>query len=228
MADALQSIFQYSDSEDSNSDAELSIIVKNIESHHTNKKNILKEMKKSIPYKDSKENSVLKINSSSEASKTEYEIDSRVEATPKESCVSSSEDSEYTKIQNHLLLELRSFAPKLLTSESNGVMETNQDLTEKFRNWEKLKKEGINFNDQLLKNKNFRNPNIYAKFIENLDIVETGSNFDIRKYNPSSFPESVYSDNLKLPSTSLNQGTVHNDNKNSVPREKVEFVLPKK
>ncbi|KAJ1666523.1 hypothetical protein IW140_004630 [Coemansia sp. RSA 1813] len=50
------------------------------------------------------------------------------------------------------------------------------ELQEKFAHWYALKRQGANFNDALMRNKTFRNPNIYKRLVDHLDLEETGSN----------------------------------------------------
>ncbi|KAJ1674431.1 hypothetical protein EV182_003288, partial [Spiromyces aspiralis] len=74
--------------------------------------------------------------------------------------------------------------------------ECDSDVQAKFEMWHARRAEGAFFNDQLLKNKQFRNPNIYAKLVEHLGLEETGSNFDPAVFDPAGFPKGLYIDEL--------------------------------
>ncbi|KAJ1814056.1 SAP30-binding protein [Coemansia sp. RSA 2599] len=54
--------------------------------------------------------------------------------------------------------------------------ECSAELQAKFAHWYGLRKEGANFNDTLMRNKTFRNPNIYKWLVDHLKIEEAGSN----------------------------------------------------
>ncbi|KAJ2656578.1 hypothetical protein IWW48_004943 [Coemansia sp. RSA 1200] len=54
--------------------------------------------------------------------------------------------------------------------------ECSSELQDKFSHWHVLKHQGANFNDALMRNKTFRNPNIYKRLVDHLDLEETGSN----------------------------------------------------
>jgi hypothetical protein len=51
-------------------------------------------------------------------------------------------------------------------------------------------------NDHLQRNKAFRNPRIYAKLVEFVDLNETGSNFSPDEFDPTAFPPSSYIDGI--------------------------------
>jgi hypothetical protein len=51
-------------------------------------------------------------------------------------------------------------------------------------------------NDHLQRNKAFRNPKIYAKLVEFVDLNETGSNFSPDQFDPTAFPTSSYIDGI--------------------------------
>ncbi|KAJ2402836.1 hypothetical protein GGI23_000430 [Coemansia sp. RSA 2559] len=54
--------------------------------------------------------------------------------------------------------------------------ECSTELQEKFAHWHALKRQGANFNEALMRNKTFRNPDIYKRLVDHLDLEETGSN----------------------------------------------------
>src|ERR1700733_7924365 len=47
----------------------------------------------------------------------------------------------------------------------------------KFAEWMKLKEKGLNFNDSLLLNATFYNPNISTRLVEFVGVDESGTNF---------------------------------------------------
>lgn len=51
-------------------------------------------------------------------------------------------------------------------------------------------------NEHLQSNKAFRNPRIYAKLVEFIDLDEIGSNFDKETFDPHGFPKESYIDGL--------------------------------
>ncbi|KAJ2889256.1 SAP30-binding protein [Coemansia asiatica] len=55
--------------------------------------------------------------------------------------------------------------------------ECSVELQAKFAHWYSLRQEGANFNDTLMRNKTFRNPNIYKWLVDHLKLEEAGSNF---------------------------------------------------
>ncbi|KAJ2695398.1 SAP30-binding protein [Coemansia spiralis] len=50
------------------------------------------------------------------------------------------------------------------------------ELQAKFQQWYELKEQGANFNEALMRNKTFRNPNIYRWLVDHLELEEAGSN----------------------------------------------------
>jgi hypothetical protein len=52
----------------------------------------------------------------------------------------------------------------------------------------------IYFNDRLMNNQAFRNPHLYAKLVEFLELDEIGSNFDPSVYDPHGWPEEAYAE----------------------------------
>ena len=51
-------------------------------------------------------------------------------------------------------------------------------------------------NDHLQRNKAFRNPRIYAKLVEFIDLDETGSNFPKEEFDPHGFAKEDYIDGI--------------------------------
>lgn len=48
---------------------------------------------------------------------------------------------------------------------------------------------GLHFNDSLSASKAFRNPRIYAKLVEFVNVDESGSNWDTAIWDPKGLPE---------------------------------------
>ncbi|KAI1311926.1 hypothetical protein EDD11_003244 [Mortierella claussenii] len=60
--------------------------------------------------------------------------------------------------------------------------EVNPDVQMKMEQYQHVKQtRGITFNQSLMRNKNFRNPHIYATLVEVVALNETGSNFEKTK-----------------------------------------------
>ncbi|MBW0549518.1 hypothetical protein O181_089233 [Austropuccinia psidii MF-1] len=73
----------------------------------------------------------------------------------------------------------------------------NPDLLNKITRFKALRDQGIFFNDNLIKNKSYRNPHIYAQLVQFLNIQETGTNFQSQVWDPLGFPKEAYSDSLR-------------------------------
>ncbi|KAG0052527.1 hypothetical protein BGZ83_002457 [Gryganskiella cystojenkinii] len=72
--------------------------------------------------------------------------------------------------------------------------EADEDVQIKIEGFQRVKEQrGIHFNQSLMKNKNFRNPHIYASLVEFVALNEFGSNFekseffDFEGYGPESY-----------------------------------------
>ncbi|KAJ2461178.1 hypothetical protein GGF42_000361 [Coemansia sp. RSA 2424] len=59
------------------------------------------------------------------------------------------------------------------------------ELQAKFAQWYDLKQQGANFNETLMRNKTFRNPNIYQWLVDNLGLEEAGSNMPTDGFSPT-------------------------------------------
>ena len=71
-------------------------------------------------------------------------------------------------------------------------MSTNS-LQEKIKKFSLLSEKGINFNESLRNNQQFKNPSIIAKLIEMIKVDEFGSNYDKSVFNPNlKFIEGFY------------------------------------
>ncbi|ORZ10101.1 HCNGP-like protein-domain-containing protein [Absidia repens] len=74
--------------------------------------------------------------------------------------------------------------------------ECDADRLEKIKHFLSLRQSGQRLNDHLQRNKAFRNPRIYAKLVEFVDLNETGSNFSAKDFDPTAFPASSYIDGI--------------------------------
>ncbi|KAJ1718284.1 SAP30-binding protein, partial [Coemansia biformis] len=64
------------------------------------------------------------------------------------------------------------------------------ELQAKFQQWYQLKEQGANFNEALMRNKTFRNPNIYRWLVDHLQLEEAGSNLPSdRGFDPAKLRE---------------------------------------
>ncbi|KAI9306941.1 HCNGP-like protein-domain-containing protein [Cunninghamella echinulata] len=72
----------------------------------------------------------------------------------------------------------------------------DSERQEKIEHFLSLRKSGHCLNEHLQRNKSFRNPRIYAKLVEFVDIDEIGSNFPKDQFDPKGFPESSYMDGI--------------------------------
>ncbi|KAJ2079102.1 hypothetical protein H4R24_004006 [Coemansia sp. RSA 988] len=57
-----------------------------------------------------------------------------------------------------------------------AASECPEELQAKFQQWYRLRQQGANFNEALMRNKTFRNPNIYRWLVDHLQLEEAGSN----------------------------------------------------
>ncbi|ORX89866.1 HCNGP-domain-containing protein [Basidiobolus meristosporus CBS 931.73] len=100
--------------------------------------------------------------------------------------------------------------------------ECDPDLQAKIAKWTELKNQGISFNDRLSKNKAFRNPNIYDKFVQFIELDETGSNFPTDIYDPKGFPPEAYSNEIEK----LQKQRAEERSRRQQQRAEIEFVNP--
>ncbi|KAI7850558.1 HCNGP-like protein-domain-containing protein [Circinella umbellata] len=70
------------------------------------------------------------------------------------------------------------------------------DRLEKTAHFLSLRASGHRLNDHLQRNKAFRNPRIYAKLVEFIDLDETGSNFPKEEFDPHGFAKEDYIDGI--------------------------------
>ncbi|KAI8360522.1 HCNGP-like protein-domain-containing protein [Mortierella sp. GBAus27b] len=83
--------------------------------------------------------------------------------------------------------------------------EVNPEVQAKIQQFHHVKvTRGIHFNQSLMKNKNFRNPRIYASLVELVALNETGSNFekseffDFEGYGPESYATGLGKWNVEM------------------------------
>ncbi|KAF8317661.1 HCNGP-domain-containing protein [Clavulina sp. PMI_390] len=69
-------------------------------------------------------------------------------------------------------------------------------LEAKIRHFKSLKEQGKHFNDSLMSNKAFRNPHIYAKLVEFVDVNEMGTKFPKATWDPLDLQPEWYSDRI--------------------------------
>ncbi|KAJ9076435.1 SAP30-binding protein [Entomophthora muscae] len=69
--------------------------------------------------------------------------------------------------------------------------EINPELQAKVAGLQAILERGIQFNQRLRANQSFRNPHIYDKLVEFLDLDEFGTNFPKSWYDPSAFPSAI-------------------------------------
>ncbi|KAI9506883.1 hypothetical protein GGI25_000088 [Coemansia spiralis] len=72
------------------------------------------------------------------------------------------------------------------------------ELQAKFAQWHALKHQGANFNEALMRNKSFRNPNIYSRLVGHLHLEETGSNFPPDGFDSATLRSDFTPKNLEI------------------------------
>ncbi|KAJ1724473.1 SAP30-binding protein [Coemansia erecta] len=72
-----------------------------------------------------------------------------------------------------------------LRLSSENTAEPSAALQEKFAHWYELRQRGANFNETLMRNKTFRNPNIYRWLVDHLKLEECGSNLHEPGFEPA-------------------------------------------
>ncbi|CAO3626241.1 unnamed protein product [Cunninghamella blakesleeana] len=116
-------------------------------------------------------------------------------------------DTPVNKVQNNKSLDCSSLLKDLLIPKpidgiyNWGILpepntECDSEQQEKIEHFLSLRKSGHSLNEHLQKNKSFRNPRIYAKLVEFVDIDELGSNFPKDQFDPKGFPSSSYIDGI--------------------------------
>jgi len=70
-------------------------------------------------------------------------------------------------------------------------------LAAKFEQFRTMKHEkNMHFNDSLMSNRSFRNPHLYAKLVEFVDVVETHTNFPKDVWDPFDVKDEWYADSI--------------------------------
>jgi len=69
-------------------------------------------------------------------------------------------------------------------------------LESKIRHFQSLKLQGRHFNDSLMSNKAFRNPHIYAKLVEFVEVDEMGTRFPKHLWDPFDLEPEWYADKI--------------------------------
>lgn len=72
-------------------------------------------------------------------------------------------------------------------SESSATQRDPVAVQAKFDKWIELKEQGVSFNERLIHNRAFHNPNIAVKMLEFVGVNEHGTNFPGRVYDPNDF-----------------------------------------
>ncbi|KAJ2870485.1 hypothetical protein H4R27_004148 [Coemansia aciculifera] len=75
-------------------------------------------------------------------------------------------------------------------------VECPAELQAKFAQWYDLKQQGANFNETLMRNKTFRNPNIYQWLVDHLGLEEAGSNMPLDGFSPAELRKDFTSEAL--------------------------------
>ncbi|KNZ57359.1 uncharacterized protein VP01_217g5 [Puccinia sorghi] len=96
-------------------------------------------------------------------------------------------------------------------------------LISKITRFKGLREQGIYFNDNLVQSKSYRNPNIYAKLVEFLNISETSTNFHPSFWDPTGLPVSAQADSLRQ----LQQALADEKEKQRTKRTTIDFDHPR-
>ncbi|KAM0682171.1 hypothetical protein MDAP_002689 [Mitosporidium daphniae] len=68
-----------------------------------------------------------------------------------------------------------------------------KSVQERVDSYLSLKETGLHFNERLISNREFRNPNIYVKLLEFADLNEYATNIEKTSYDPTRFlPHTSY------------------------------------
>ncbi|KAG0183529.1 hypothetical protein DFQ28_010554 [Apophysomyces sp. BC1034] len=93
-------------------------------------------------------------------------------------------------------------APKPIEGVKNWGIPPEPDTpvdparAEKMNHFLSLRASGHRLNTHLQRNKAFRNPRIYAKLVEFVELDEFGSNFSKEEFDPHGYPSSAYIDQI--------------------------------
>lgn len=81
-----------------------------------------------------------------------------------------------------------------------------------------LRESGHKLNEHLQRNKAFRNPRIYAKLVEFIELDEVGSNFPKEEFDPHGFPHEAYIDGLmEAQQRVMEERAMAQQNRSSIP-----------
>ncbi|KAJ2682602.1 hypothetical protein IWW39_005925 [Coemansia spiralis] len=110
------------------------------------------------------------------------------ENTKTDACANEADQAAYEKTKrdlDHLLgcSQVPDIAPQ------PDAVECPAELQAKFAQWYDLKQQGANFNETLMRNKTFRNPNIYQWLVDHLGLEEAGSNMPLEGFSPAELRE---------------------------------------
>lgn len=100
------------------------------------------------------------------------------------------EESSLVKIASIPAIKMPQLPPEPVGRCSNTLQEEIRKLLEKKH------EENIDLNTNIQKRKDFRNPSIYKKLVSYLNLDETGSNYPKSLFDPSSFTEESFYENL--------------------------------
>ncbi|KAG9288118.1 hypothetical protein G9A89_017713 [Geosiphon pyriformis] len=110
-------------------------------------------------------------------------------------------DQSHKELREQTLMRQLLRPKPILGLENWGIpsepeKECDPALQAKISHFHELKEKGVHFNENLLKNKAFRNPHIYSKLVEFVELDEIGSNFPKNVFDPYGFPREMYADKL--------------------------------
>jgi len=83
-----------------------------------------------------------------------------------------------------------------LSSSPNKTQSSYSSFQSKIRHFQSLKLQGKHFNDSLMSNKAFRNPHIYAKLVEFVEVDEMGTRFPKHLWDPFDLEPEWYADKI--------------------------------
>lgn len=76
------------------------------------------------------------------------------------------------------------------------VHSCSSELKEKLDRFYELKTQGKHFNDSLMSNKAFRNPHLYTKLVEFVDVDEKSTNFPRNLWDPQDVQQDWYAESI--------------------------------
>ena len=87
-------------------------------------------------------------------------------------------------------------SPMFLRHKSHHLRSVCLRFQSKIRHFRSLKSQGKHFNDSLMSNKAFRNPHIYAKLVEFVEVDEMGTRFPKHLWDPFDLEPEWYADKI--------------------------------